>query len=87
VIVKMARSAVLIAALAGAPMAQAESAPAPLSLTVHADQPGPVINRDIFGQFAEHLGGFATAGRCARRAAAWRPDQPRRQQRSFRLSN
>lgn len=28
----------------------------PVLLTVHADQPGPVINRDIFGQFAEHLG-------------------------------
>ena len=25
-------------------------------LTVHADQPGAVINRNIYGQFAEHLG-------------------------------
>jgi alpha-N-arabinofuranosidase len=25
-------------------------------LTVHADKPGPVINRNIYGQFAEHLG-------------------------------
>lgn len=24
--------------------------------TVHADQPGPVMNRQVFGQFAEHLG-------------------------------
>lgn len=26
------------------------------SLTVRADQPGPQVNRQIFGQFAEHLG-------------------------------
>jgi hypothetical protein len=26
------------------------------SLTIHANQSGPTINRDIFGQFAEHLG-------------------------------
>lgn len=26
------------------------------SLIIHADQPGPVISRDLFGQFAEHLG-------------------------------
>ena len=42
--------------------AQAQSASAsatsaaPIALTVQADQPGAVINRDIFGQFAEHLG-------------------------------
>jgi alpha-N-arabinofuranosidase len=35
-------------------LAQAPSAPA--TLTVQADQPGPTINRDIFGQFSEHLG-------------------------------
>ena len=34
--------------------AHAQTAAAPL--TIQADQPGPVINRDIFGQFAEHLG-------------------------------
>jgi alpha-N-arabinofuranosidase len=53
---------VALASLAIAPAAQAQSepAPAPVSapgvLTVQADKPGPVINRDIFGQFAEHLG-------------------------------
>ena len=26
------------------------------TLTLHADQPGPVINRNIYGHFAEHLG-------------------------------
>jgi alpha-L-arabinofuranosidase len=35
-----------------APVAKAEPGP----LTVQAEAPGPVINRDIFGQFAEHLG-------------------------------
>ena len=25
-------------------------------LTIHADQPGPQVNRQLFGQFAEHLG-------------------------------
>ena len=29
---------------------------APVRLVVKADQPGPKISRDIFGQFAEHLG-------------------------------
>ena len=28
----------------------------PGSLDIKADQPGAIINRDIFGQFAEHLG-------------------------------
>src|SRR5690242_2927395 len=28
----------------------------PILATVAADQPGPVISREIFGQFAEHLG-------------------------------
>ena len=28
----------------------------PPSLTIHADQPGPQVNRQLFGQFAEHLG-------------------------------
>ncbi len=26
------------------------------TLTLHADQPGPVINKNIYGQFSEHLG-------------------------------
>ena len=26
------------------------------TVTIHADQPGPVIDRNIYGQFAEHLG-------------------------------
>ena len=34
----------------------AQTAPAPGTLTIDAGQPGPLISRDIFGQFAEHLG-------------------------------
>lgn len=40
------------AALAAVPAAQAQQA----SVTVHADKPGPRVQRQIFGQFAEHLG-------------------------------
>jgi alpha-N-arabinofuranosidase len=32
------------------------AAPAPVTLTIHADTPGAVINPAIYGQFAEHLG-------------------------------
>ncbi len=30
--------------------------PPSAELTIHADQPGPKVNRQLFGQFAEHLG-------------------------------
>ena len=48
-------------ALACSVQAVAQDAAAPVGatpgpLTIEADKPGPVINRDIFGQFAEHLG-------------------------------
>lgn len=51
-----ALAACLLAAHA-APRAQPQ-APAPhkATLTLRADRPGPVINRNIYGQFAEHLG-------------------------------
>jgi len=41
--------------LAATPMAHAAD-PENAAIVVHADQPGPQINRQIFGQFAEHLG-------------------------------
>jgi len=52
---------VAVSAVAGSlliePLAvAAQPAPAVVRLQVQANQPGPVINRDIFGQFAEHLG-------------------------------
>lgn len=46
-------------ALLGAAALAASAAPAQTreaSVTVHADKPGPKVNRQIFGQFAEHLG-------------------------------
>ena len=33
-----------------------ENQPAKSQLVVHADQPGGIINRNIYGQFSEHLG-------------------------------
>ena len=39
--------------IAGSAMAQA---PVNVSVTIRADQPGPVINPNVYGQFAEHLG-------------------------------
>lgn len=32
------------------------AATVPVSATLHVDQPGPLVSRHIFGQFAEHLG-------------------------------
>jgi alpha-N-arabinofuranosidase len=32
------------------------AAPADATMVLHADQPGPVINRNLYGQFSEHLG-------------------------------
>ncbi|MEO7600482.1 MAG: alpha-N-arabinofuranosidase [Opitutus sp.] len=36
--------------------ARAESAGATASAVIHADQPGPIIPRELYGHFAEHLG-------------------------------
>jgi alpha-L-arabinofuranosidase len=36
--------------------ALAQSAPVQAQITIRADQPGPTINANIYGQFAEHLG-------------------------------
>ena len=46
----------LLAAAAG--HAQTPTAPAGATATavLHADQPGPVVNKNIYGHFAEHLG-------------------------------
>jgi alpha-N-arabinofuranosidase len=45
----------LATAVLWAGAAQAQTPPA-TSLTIQGDKPGPRIERDIFGQFAEHLG-------------------------------
>lgn len=46
---------ILIALLVAALSASAQQ-PLSASLTIKAGQPGPQVNRQIFGQFAEHLG-------------------------------
>ena len=59
----LSNQAVAQTAVTTAPPAPVPAAVAPAAntaevgpLTIAADKPGPVINRDIFGQFAEHLG-------------------------------
>ena len=49
----VARLGLSMIALASASIAHAET---PIALSVQADKPGAVIDRQIFGQFAEHLG-------------------------------
>ena len=57
-----ARSALVIVgillfpALSGRAQALASPAGATASAILHADQPGPVVNKNIYGHFAEHLG-------------------------------
>ena len=54
---RLARLAAAAVLLAAAPGARAQSAqPFRAELTVRADQPKGVINRNIYGHFAEHLG-------------------------------
>ena len=58
---KLVAGAALVLALINGPSVQADPAaaarsPTIRSLTINVDQTGPVISRDIFGQFAEHLG-------------------------------
>ena len=51
---------IAVCAAAGAmaidPLSATQSSPAPLAIEIKANAPGPRIGRDIFGQFAEHLG-------------------------------
>jgi alpha-N-arabinofuranosidase len=46
----------LVAALAAAGPARSQPAPAKATAVLRADRPGPVVNRNIYGHFAEHLG-------------------------------
>ena len=57
-LVSLAVAAPAVSQTAATPAAAPAPAPAaaPTSLTIATDKPGAVINRDIFGQFAEHLG-------------------------------
>ena len=49
-------AAMLAASLTGAQAAAQGSKPVEVAVTIRADQPGATINRNIYGQFAEHLG-------------------------------
>ncbi|MCH7627221.1 MAG: alpha-N-arabinofuranosidase [Proteobacteria bacterium] len=49
-------AALLLAASALATPVQADTGGTPTSATLHADTPGPVYDKRIFTQFAEHLG-------------------------------
>jgi alpha-L-arabinofuranosidase len=49
---KAALSAIALTVLA----AGAAAAPAATTLTIRADKPGAVINKNVYGQFSEHLG-------------------------------
>ena len=53
---------VLAQAAIGVLWASSACAGAPIELRVAADHPGPTIDRNIFGQFAEHLGGGIYGG-------------------------
>jgi alpha-L-arabinofuranosidase len=46
----------LLACLSLGGGALAAEAPVAVAVTIRADQPGPVINPNVYGQFAEHLG-------------------------------
>ena len=53
--VRVASAALLLAFVAIAGSASA-AAPVQVSVNVRANEPGPVINPNVYGQFAEHLG-------------------------------
>ncbi len=48
--------AVLLAAAAGRAQAPASSGGATASAVLRADRPGPVVDKNVYGHFAEHLG-------------------------------
>ncbi len=48
--------AFFVAPPAGHAQAPASAAGLPASALLHADQPGPAVNKNIYGHFAEHLG-------------------------------
>lgn len=49
-------AAILLAASALATPAHADTGGKPTTATIHADKPGPIYDKRIFTQFAEHLG-------------------------------
>ena len=55
----MKRLLLLTVIALGSVSAMAET---PLKATIHADKPGAKINREIYGQFSEHLGSCIYGG-------------------------
>lgn len=53
---RFAATLMLGASALAAGVAHADTDGKPTSATIHGDKPGPVYNKDIFTQFAEHLG-------------------------------
>jgi alpha-N-arabinofuranosidase len=49
-------AASMLAGLAVVPAQAQDAAPTSATATLHADRPGAKVERDVFGQFAEHLG-------------------------------
>jgi alpha-N-arabinofuranosidase len=66
----LAASVAIWIAAPGAVRAEAGDPGAANRLVIHADQPGPTINRNVYGQFAEHL------GRCIYDGVWVGPDSP-----------
>ncbi|MFT3782930.1 MAG: alpha-N-arabinofuranosidase [Nibricoccus sp.] len=52
----LALFAFIVAALAASASAQPAAGNSKIEATLRADKPGPVISKNIYGQFAEHLG-------------------------------
>ena len=55
-VISVLATASLAATQAQAPSAILPASPAVVTAVLYADQPGPVVNRNIYGHFAEHLG-------------------------------
>lgn len=53
---RLTTAAVLLSATALAGAAQADTNGQPTTATIEADKPGPVYHKEVFTQFAEHLG-------------------------------
>jgi alpha-N-arabinofuranosidase len=59
---KIALVALLVAVAACVSVVAQQSDPLKAELTIRADQPKGTINRNLYGQFAEHLGGLIYGG-------------------------
>ena len=65
---------IIIAATIALAFAMTATAQETLKATIHADQPGAKINREIYGQFSEHLGSCIYGGLL--RVGEWMHPEP-----------